>query len=82
MQSSAELWDIVDAYTIDSSEESSEETPLLRLLAANAKLTAKDAAERLGLSPRAVEKQIAALKAAGRLRRVGPTKGGYWEITE
>lgn len=61
------------------SVERSEQTPLLMLLAANPALTARRAAERLGLSPRAVEKQLAALKASGRLRRVGPNKGGYWQ---
>ena len=64
----------------ESSEESSEEMPLLRLLKAHPGLTAKQAAEQLGLSPRAVEKQLAALKAAGRLRRIGPNKGGHWQV--
>lgn len=63
-----------------SSVESSEQTPLLMLLAANPALTARQAAERLGLSPRAVEKQLAALKASGRLRRIGPNKGGVWQV--
>lgn len=66
----------------ESSEESSEEMPLLRLLKAQPGLTAKQAAEQLGLSPRAVEKQLAALKAAGRLRRIGPNKGGHWQVVE
>jgi len=72
--------------SVQSSEESSvektEETPLLRLLKAHPGLTAKQAAEQLGLSPRAVEKQLAALKAGGRLRRIGPNKGGYWQVVE
>lgn len=63
-----------------SSEQSSEQTPLLALLAANPALTARQAAERLGLSPRAVEKQLAALKAGGRVRRIGPNKGGVWQV--
>ena len=54
--------------------------PLLRLLKAHPGLTAKQAAEQLGLSQRAVEKQLAALKAAGRLRRIGPNKGGHWQV--
>ncbi|MCM2319542.1 MAG: winged helix-turn-helix transcriptional regulator [Pseudomonas sp.] len=66
--------------SVQSSEESSEETPLLRLLKAHPGLTARQAAEQLGLSPRAVEKQLAALKASGRLRRIGPNKGGYWQV--
>lgn len=68
--------------SVQSSEEGSEETPLLRLLKAHPGLTAKQAAARLGLSQRAVEKQLAALKAAGRLRRIGPNKGGHWQVLE
>ena len=68
--------------SVQSSEEKAEETPLLRLLKAHPELTAKQAAEQLGLSPRAVEKQLATLKASGRLRRIGPNKGGYWQVVE
>ncbi len=68
--------------SLQGSEESSEETPLLRLLKAHPGLTAKQAAEQLGLSPRAVEKQLATLKASGRLRRIGSNKGGYWQVVE
>ena len=35
-----------------------------------------------GCPPRAVEKHIAALKTAGRLRRIGPAKGGRWEVAQ
>lgn len=66
----------------ESSVERPEATPLLRLLKAHPGLTAKQAAEQLGLSQRAVEKQLAALKASGRLRRIGPNKGGYWQVVE
>ena len=46
-------------------------------------LSAREVADRLGLSPRAVEKQIAKLQEEGRIRRVGPVgpaKGGHWEV--
>jgi len=43
--------------------------PLLRLLKAHPGLTAKQAAEQLGLSQRAVEKH-----------RIGPNKGGHWQV--
>ncbi len=43
-------------------------------------LTAKVIAERIGMSSRAVEKQIAKLQKEGRLRRVGSKKSGYWEV--
>ena len=37
-------------------------------------------AEILGIRTRAVEKQIRPLKQAKRLRRIGPAKGGHWQV--
>ena len=34
----------------------------------------------LGISSRAVEKHIANLRRAKTIRRVGPAKGGKWEV--
>ncbi len=34
----------------------------------------------LGLSVKAIEKNVRLLKSAGRLRRIGPDKGGHWEV--
>lgn len=67
-----------------SSGESSGETAarVLSLLSKNAKLTVPNMAQHLGLTTRAVEKQLAKLKEEGRLRRVGPNKGGHWQILE
>jgi ATP-dependent DNA helicase RecG len=62
------------------SEKSSEK--ILGLLRANPKLAARELADLMGITPRAVEKQIAGLRKEGRLRRIGPTKGGRWEVTE
>ena len=39
-------------------------------------------AEILGISTRAVEKQIRQLKQSKRLRRIGPPKGGNWQVVE
>jgi ATP-dependent DNA helicase RecG len=39
-------------------------------------------AEILGISTRAVEKQIRQLKQAKRLRRIGPAKGGNWQVLQ
>ncbi len=36
----------------------------------------------LSLTRRGVEEQIKSLKAKGIIRRVGPDKGGYWEVIE
>lgn len=44
------------------------------------KASARHIACILGLSSRAVEMQLAKLKQDGRLKRVGPKKGGHWEV--
>jgi len=64
--------------TAKSSEKSSEK--ILALIQENPTISAKNMAEQLGLSSRAVEKQISQLKVDGRLERVGPAKGGHWVV--
>ena len=63
-----------------SSEKGSEKTPLLTLIEANPKASAKVLSEALGITSRAVEKQISQLKKQGQLQRIGPAKGGYWKV--
>ena len=53
---------------------------ILALLAARPTLTYAGLAEAVGLTVKAIEKNVRQLKAAGRLRRVGPDKGGHWEV--
>ena len=75
-------WAPVAGQGDKTSEETSEETSsrLLTLLRQSPTQTAKQLAAQLGLSQRAVELQLAKLKSAQRLRRVGPNKGGHWEV--
>jgi ATP-dependent DNA helicase RecG len=61
-----------------SSEKSSEKIYLL--IKSNPKITAAEIAKTLGISQRAVERQISGLKQDGRLRRHGGRKEGFWEI--
>jgi predicted HTH transcriptional regulator len=61
-------------------EESSEK--ILSLVKIEATLSAREIALRLGITQRAVEKQIAKLRKDGRLKRVGPAKGGRWAVIE
>ena len=73
-------------------EGSAEETPgkssgkssekILHHLRAIPTLSAKALAEKLGVSSRAVEKQIDLLKKEGSLRRIGAAKGGHWEVLQ
>jgi hypothetical protein len=53
---------------------------ILALIKDSPEVSAPELAEHLGLSVRAVEKQIANLKAAGKLNRIGAAKGGYWQV--
>lgn len=74
------LLDAMGETLAAGSEESSEK--ILALLRSEPRLPARVLAERLGISPRAVEKQIAKLRERGRLRRIGPAKGGHWEVMQ
>jgi Fic family protein len=49
-------------------------------LASEPTLSARRLAERLQLSPRAVEKHLAALQRAGRLQRRGSPRAGHWQV--
>lgn len=74
----AALKDVEDKSSGKSSEKSSEK--ILDLILNNPTISATQLAEQLGISARAVEKHLANLKAAGKLRRIGGAKGGRWEV--
>ncbi len=46
----------------------------------NPNVTTSEMAEKLGVTRRAIVKNTSALQSEGIIRRVGPDKGGYWEI--
>lgn len=52
----------------------------MALLLEDGKLSAAALAEKIGISAKAVEKHLANLKADGIIKRIGPAKGGYWEV--
>ena len=39
-------------------------------------------AEAIGLSVAGVRKVLDKLRATGRIRRIGPDKGGHWEVMD
>ena len=55
---------------------------ILSLIAENAQITTQEMANLLGISRRAVAKQLANLQTEGIVKRVGPNKGGHWEICD
>jgi ATP-dependent DNA helicase RecG len=54
---------------------------ILRLIADQPTLTIPAIASALGLSSRAVEQQLQRLKAGKHLRRIGPARGGHWQVS-
>ena len=55
---------------------------ILELVKANKNITTSEISKKLGLSTSGIEKQISKLKEEGVLKRIGPDKGGYWEVCE
>ena len=53
---------------------------IIKAMKENPKITGKELTVLVGLSRRGVEKNIKKLQEKGLLRRVGPDKGGYWEV--
>jgi ATP-dependent DNA helicase RecG len=53
---------------------------ILAMIEANPSVTTDEMAEALGLARRSVTKQLTKLKNEHRIRRVGPDKGGRWEV--
>lgn len=54
---------------------------ILRLVVGNPSISKKAMASMIGISSTAVDKNIETLKEKGLLMRIGPAKGGHWEIT-
>jgi hypothetical protein len=55
---------------------------ILLLLRKTSSLTIPELSKKLNLSTRAVEKHIHTLKEAGKLKRMGSRKEGWWEIAD
>ncbi len=55
---------------------------ILELLATTPTLTIAELASLIGKSNSAVERAIRKLRESGRLKRIGPDKGGHWEVID
>ncbi len=53
---------------------------VLNLIQENSSITVREIAEALKISERAAKYHVEAHKAAGRLKRIGPDKGGHWHV--
>ncbi len=55
---------------------------ILDAMRQNAEITLPELANVIGVTKRSVERSIQKLQQQGRLRRIGPDKGGHWEVIE
>ena len=53
---------------------------VLKLIKENPRITRKELSDKLSINPSAVQKYIEKLKKLGRIKRIGPDKGGSWEV--
>lgn len=75
----------IDIFLSSTSEISGEKKlksreKILSLLSKKSTISASAIANEIGISSKAVEKHISKLKAEGILVRIGPDKGGHWEV--
>jgi ATP-dependent DNA helicase RecG len=62
------------------SELTKKQQQILEIIQDNPKMSRLELSKDLGINPSAVQKHIEKLKEKGLLRRIGPDKGGYWEV--
>jgi len=63
----------------DSTQESTQEM-ILEVIRKQPFTTREQLAKVIGITPDDIKKQLEKMKKAKRIRHVGPTKGGHWEI--
>ena len=55
---------------------------ILKLIIENAKISKEEMEHQGNLTKKSIEYNIRKLKDKGLLRRVGPARGGYWEVVD
>ena len=53
---------------------------IILLITENPQITSMQMAERLGINRSAISKHLKRMQAEGAVRRIGPDKGGHWEV--
>ena len=71
---------IIFPFEIDTDDTEKSSEKIIKLIENDPNITTKKIAEIIEISSRGVEKQIANLKKEGKLKRIGPDKGGYWKV--
>jgi len=53
---------------------------IIKYMIQNPRISARELAEKLGISTRKTEENIAKLKKKGVIKRIDPAKGGHWKV--
>ena len=53
---------------------------IIELILQNASITIPEMALKIGITERSIERNIQKLQTEGKLKRIGPAKGGYWQV--
>ena len=75
---------VTQESSLKSSQKTSVKTSvkIIEAIRQNSDITITELAELTGVTARSVERNVQRLQLENRLRRVGPDKGGHWEIVE
>ena len=76
------IWEDVSEKSKEKSKEKNlkSKEKILNLIHQNPSITTKELAEMIRLSIAGIEKNLRQMKENNQIRRVGPDKGGYWEV--
>ena len=55
-------------------------TNIISIMKKNSQVTIAELAKHLGVTEKTIKRDIEKLRTAGKLKRVGPDKGGYWDV--
>ena len=72
----------IQKTTLKTPQKTSQKTSqkIIELVMENANISTQEMAERISIDRRNITQAIHKLREAGILRRVGPDKGGHWEV--
>ena len=79
---SGEIWTVFHYGKVESTQKSVQKSvqKIISLIKADPQITTQAIADQLGINRSGVARHIKRLQELGVVRRVGPDKGGYWEI--
>lgn len=53
---------------------------IMEIISSNPDITIPELSERIGITSRSVERNLQKLQKEGKVKRIGPDKGGYWKV--